>query len=198
MEPAIERFIRRLSARAGNPLAENSLVLDGGLIARSISQAPGVLSVSFVNTSPAAIQGQLQISKIDEFLSTAAGNGFITFERTGTSGRCVISLSLETGPDILKLLSPEISEYLEAIMAPIATREPLKKTEYLEEVRIVYGNAISNDIARSRIHASITFPATVQSVVGGRASGRQVDFDIPLVDILVLETPLWYEVRWGG
>jgi len=194
MEPAIERLIRRL----GHTPAENSLILDGRLITQSMSQAPGVLSVSFVNTSPTAIQGQLQISKIDEFLSTADGRGFISLERTGSRGRCIITISFETGPDILNLLSPDIRDYLSAIFAPIATGDPLKKNEYLEDVRTFYGEAISNEIARSRIHASITFPATVSKVIGGRASGRQVDFDIPLIDILVLESPLWYEIEWGG
>jgi len=36
----------------------------------------------------------------------------------------------------------------------------------------------------------------VQSVRGGTFSGRRAEFSIPLVDILVMETPLSYEVVW--
>jgi hypothetical protein len=197
LEPRTAALIRGLSAAAGTPASPNSSVLDGKVITQSMSAAPGINSVFFTNSAPAAIDGQVQISKVDEFLATG-GRRFVSFERTVTGGRCLISISLETGPEILAMLSSEISDYLSALMAPIATGESLKKAEYLDLVSSVYGRAISDEIANSRIRASISFPAAVRSVTGGTASGRQAEFNIPLVDLLVLETILSYEVTWGG
>ena len=84
-----------------------------------------------------------------------------------------------------------------ALMAPIATGEALSKTEYLSLVNAVYGKAIADEISQSSIRASIECPGAVRTVRGGTFSGRRADFVIPLLDILVLDTPLYYEVAWN-
>ena len=77
----------------------------------------------------------------------------------------------------------------------------MNKNEYLELVASFYNVTISNEIASSRIRASIEFPGSVRNVIApgrtGTFSGRRANFDIPLLDLLVLETPLVYEVTWN-
>ncbi|MCL2213717.1 MAG: hypothetical protein FWC06_00775 [Treponema sp.] len=199
LEPRMTTLIRSLSRAGGQ---SNGPVLDGPAIARSMSSAPGVASASLGNTSEAAIEGQVRISQIGEFLSAAetgrnVRRGFITFEQTAAGGRCNININRQNGPAILELLSPEISDYLNALMAPLATGEELNKTEYLNLVASFYNRTISDEIAYSRIRASIDFPGNITSVRGGTYSGRRAEFDIPLLDLLVAETPLIYEVTWN-
>jgi hypothetical protein len=202
LEPGVTGLIRRLAAISG-AMQPGAAILDGPAIAASMSAAPGISSASFKNTTQAAIEGPVKIARISDFLAPGMGNGrqnrrFITFEQTSASagGKCTINLSLDTGPEILALISPEISSYLSALMAPIATGEALTKAEYLMLVGAVYGPVIANEISRAFINASIDFPGPVQSVKGGTFSGRRAEFAIPLLDILVLETPLSYEVDW--
>jgi len=192
LQPRMTAMLQALAAAGG----QSGPVLNGPALSRSMSAAPGVASAALRNTSPSAVEGQVRISRIGDFLSAADGRGFITFTQ-GTGGRCEISINRENGPVILGLLSPEIADYLGALMAPIVTGENLSKSEYLELVASFYNKAISDEIAGSRIRASIEFPGAVTGVRGGTSSGRRANFDIPLVDILVLETPLTYEVRWG-
>ena len=191
LEPRTAMLIRSLSAAAGT---QANVILDGPSIAQSMSAAPGVASVSFRNTAPAAIEGDARISQIGEFLGA---RDFITFQQGASGGRTQINISRETGPQILAMLSPEISDYLAALMAPIATGEVLGKEEYLFLVGSVYNRAIADEISRARVRATITFPGTIRSVEGGTFSGRRAYFDIPLLDLLVLETPLRYEVIWN-
>jgi hypothetical protein len=193
LEPRMAALITRLSAAGGQ---KSIHILDGPAIARSMSNAPGIASVSFANTASAAIEGPLRISVIGDFLAVGSRGGFITFEQASSGGRCVISINRETGPQILSLLSSEITGYLEAIMAPLATGEKLSKTGYLEEVSVVYGKAVSDEIAGSVIHASIDFPGQVANARGGSFSGKRAEFNVPLLDLLVLETPISYEVVW--
>jgi hypothetical protein len=190
LQSGMSALIQRLSLAGGT----QGSVLDGPAIAASMSQAPGISSVSFRNTSASAIEGQIRISGISEFLD--ARSGFITFEQTRTGGRCVININIDNGPVILEFLSSELSDYLSALMAPIATGEEMTKTEYLELVSSFYNRVISDEIASSRIRASIEFPAAITGIRGGTFSGRRANFDIPLLDLLVLETPLVYEVTW--
>ncbi|MDR1251225.1 MAG: hypothetical protein LBK62_03560 [Treponema sp.] len=196
LQPRMTALIRSLSAAVDSAPA-NRPVLDGEAIARSMSAAPGIDSVSFGNTGPAAIEGPVRISRIGDFLASGgAGGGFIGFEQHADGGRCTINLSRDSGPQILSLISPEIADYLSALMAPLATGEVLGKAEYLFLVSTVYGKGVADEISQSSIHASIEFPGPVQSVRGGTFSGRRADFNIPLPDILVLEKPLSYEVIW--
>jgi len=188
-------LIRSLSAAGGNREA-GSQVLDGAAISQSMTAAPGVESVSLRNTASAALEGPVRISKIGDFLA-GGGRGFITFEQGGSGGRCVININRETGPQILGMLSKDVVEYLEALMAPLATGERLGKAEYLSLVSSVYSKPQSDEISSSRIRASITFPGTIRNVKGGTFNGRQAIFDIPLLDLLVLDTPLSYEVTWN-
>ena len=192
LEPRTAILIRNLSAAAGT--TQSNVILDGPSLASSMSEAPGVASVSFRNTAPAAIEGNAHISQIGEFLGT---RDFITFRQGASGGSTQINISRETGPQILALLSPAISDYLTALMAPIATGEVLDKEEYLFLVSSVYNRAIADEISRARVRATITFPGPVRSVDGGTFSGRRAYFDIPLIDLLVLETPLSYEVIWN-
>jgi hypothetical protein len=191
-------LIQRLTAAGGQ---SGGPVLDGPAISRSMAEAGGVASVTLRNTGPSAVEGQMRISAISEFLAAANGRdadgrGVIEFEQSGSGGRCVINISRANGPVIIELLSPQIADFLNALMAPLATGEDISRAEYLELVASFYNRAVSDEIAGSRIRASIDFPGAVKSVRGGTFSGRRVNFDIPLLDLLVLETPISYEVIW--
>jgi hypothetical protein len=203
LQPRISLLIRSLSTAMGDGTAPE-FIIDGAAIARSMAAAPGIASVSFRNTGPAAIEGPVKISRLGDFLATAGRpdnkTGFITFEQAvpGSSGpsRCTITLNRESGPAILSLISPDVSDYLAALMAPIATGEPLTKQEYLDLAGSFYGQAVAGEISQGRIRAFFDFPGTISAVKGGTWSGNRAEFDVPLVDLLVLETPLVYEVLW--
>jgi len=189
----VTALIRSIAAAGGQEPAQ---ILDGQSIARSMSKASGIDSVTFKNTSPSAVEGQVRISQINTFLASTDKKGFITFEQGNSGGRCVFSINMENCPAMIEYLSSDICDYLNALMAPIATGEKMTKAEYLELVASFYNKSISDEIASSRIRASVDFPGAVTSAKGGTFSGKRAVFDIPLLDLLVLETPLVYEVNW--
>jgi len=193
--PRMAAMIRAFSAAGGGQA--DSPVLDAPSIQRSMSGAPGIASVTLRNTTAATIEGNVRISQINEFLSAAAGTNFITIEQTGRNGRCEININSANGNVILESLSPQIADYLNSLMAPIVTGEELSKDYYLDLITTFYNKAISDEIADSKIRASIEFPGNITSVRGGTFAGRRANFEIPLIDILVLERPLVYEVRWN-
>jgi hypothetical protein len=204
LTPRIAALIGSLSSALGEGKAPEYLI-DSQTLAKSMNGAPGVSSASFRNTGPAAIEGPVKISRIEDFLAAASGpgavkKGFISLERAAPGGngesRCTITLDRESGPELLSLISADVSDYLSALMAPIATGEPLAKDEYFELVSSVYGQAIAQEIRGAAIQASVNFPGLVSAVRGGTWSGRRAEFTIPLEDLLVLEEPLVYEVLW--
>jgi hypothetical protein len=208
LEPRMSSLIRSLQRKTSAPqsnLAGEVLVLDGPAIARSMAASPGITSVSFVNTAPSAIEGSIKVSKIDEFLRPPGNRqlNFITYEQkgppaAGTSreGRFLISLDRSSGPEIVSLISADVSDYLSSLMAPVATGEQLTKQEYLDLVASVYRKEVAAEISAARIRAVIDFPGSIVSVRGGTFSGSRAEFDVPLIDLLVLENRLNYEVVW--
>jgi hypothetical protein len=192
LQPRMTALIRTLTSAAGQT---DEPILNGAVITQSILKSPGVTYALLKNTSQSSVAGIVQIKNINEFLGFMGNNKFIAFDQTAKI--CQININRENAPVMLSLLSPEIMGYLNALMAPAATGENMSKSEYLELIAMFYSKAISDEIAASQIRASVEFPGTITSVKGGTFSGRQANFDIPLLDILVLEVPLSYEVKWN-
>jgi len=197
LKPGMSALIGRFAALAGTA-KPGAPLLNGPSLAASMARAPGIESVSFTNKTPSSIEGPVKISRISDFLSSGNTGGIISYEQKNSAGEgtCAVNFNLASGPQMLGLISPEISMYLSALMAPIATGDKTTKPEYLALVASVYGKTIADEISSSSIRASVNFPGAIQRVKGGTYSGRRAEFDIPLLDILVLETPLSYEVVW--
>jgi len=197
LEPRMITLILSLRDLMGE--SSDDPVLDGQSISRSLTAQPGVGAVSLKNTSSFALEGTISILKVDDFLAdTVAKTRLISYTegREAGSSSIVISLDKDSAPEIISRLAPEAGEYLEALMAPVILGEDATKQEYLWLLSMVYGRALADEIANSRIKALIEFPRTVWAVQGGKATGKLVEFDIPIIDILVLEQPLRYEVSW--
>jgi hypothetical protein len=201
VEPRMAVLIRSLS-RLNNPSGGQEQVINGPAIARSMSAAPGIKSVSLHNINPAAIEGTISILQVNAFLAVSSGQesgNFINYEQNGSNGKCTITLNRAAAPRVVSKLSPDVADYLSALMAPVITGEALSKGEYLGLVRSVYGRGVADEIAAARIQGSLDFPKPISAIRGGVVSGaskNRGEFDIPLLDLLVLETPIHYEVSW--
>jgi hypothetical protein len=177
-------------AEASGPL------IDAPEIARSLSGAPGMGSVSFRNTGPAGLEGPVKIARLGEFLSPPGRAGFINFTENSDGGRVVITLNRETVPVMLGLISPDAIYYLNFIFAPIVTGDELSEDEYLDQISMFHNPAVAEELSRAEIRVSVSFPGPLVSVRGGSFSGRSAEFVIPLVELLVLTRPLSYEAVW--
>jgi len=121
---------------------------------------------------------------------------FITYSESPVLSSIIVVLDRNSAPLLISRLSPEVAEYLSALMAPVVLGEYMSSADYLSLVTMIYGRPLADEIAGARIKASIEFPRAVTSVIGGSSSGRRAEFDIPLLDLLVMEKPLQYEIKW--
>jgi hypothetical protein len=97
---------------------------------------------------------------------------------------------------MIAMLSQDVADYLSAVMAPIATGETLTKQQYLSLVTSVYGGGIAREIDSAEIAASINFPGIITAAEGASFSGSTARFRANLADLLTLEKPILYEVKW--
>ena len=193
LEPNMTALIRSFISAGGS--SQSGPLLDAAALNRSLQSASGISSAALRNSGQEKVEGTIGISQIRDFLNAGA-NRFVQYEAGASAGRLAIHLDRNMSPGLLKQIYPEAVDYLSALMAPAATGEALSKADYLMLVESVYGKPMANEIAASRVTANITMPGTVKSVKGGTYSGREARFNIALVDLLVLEQPLDYEIIW--
>ena len=170
-------------------------ILNGESISRSMEAAPGIRSAFLKNTSSEALEGTISISHVGDFLSSDDSK-FITFSEGERNSSIVAVLDRNTAPLLISKFPPEVEEYLSALMAPVVLGERISRQEYLSLVAMVYGRPLADEIAAASIKALIEFPRPPKSVQGGKIVGKQAEFVVPLLDLLVLDQPLRYEVEW--
>jgi len=197
LEPRTAALIRSLMAFMSEDV--NTPILDGASISRSMAAASGIGSVILKNTAPAALEGAISLTNVGDFLALrGAKTRFISYTegRAAGSSSIVIVLDRNSAPEIISMLSPEVEEYLSALLAPVVLGEISTRQEYFDLLTSIYGRPLSDEVAAARIRAVIEFPRPVTELTGGKSSGKQAEFDIPLTDILVLEKPLNYRISW--
>ena len=197
LEPRTTALIGSLQGFLGD--ARDAPILDGPAISRSMAASPGVRAVNLKNSGSAALDGTISISNIGDFLAKSGSKTkFIDYTQGQTAGSSgiVITLDKDSAPVLISMLSSEVEDYLSALMAPAVLGDTITTREYLDMVASVYGRALASEIAAARIKAFIDFPRPIKSILGGTYSGNRAEFEVPLVDILVLEQPLRYELSW--
>ena len=198
LEPKTAAAMRSLGTLGRRQGEAKTAILDSQAINCSLKAAPGITDAALKNTAAEALEGTISISRIGDFLASAGtGSRFITFEPIGVSGgRLGIRVDRESSPALIARISRDAADYLSVLMAPAATGEKLGTAEYLELVRSVYGDGIAGEIATARFSAALTVPGAIKTVKGGSFQGRQARFEAALLDILILEQPLEYEIVW--
>ncbi|MDR2792317.1 MAG: hypothetical protein LBB61_01445 [Treponema sp.] len=188
-------------------------ILDAQTIVQSLRRARGVESAAMRNITPSSVDGSVNISQINDFLDAPGAQiqRFITYKQINGSGRLSITLDRAIAPQLVKLLSPDIADYLSCLMAPGPSTDwqyIQTKTEYLRQLRATYnmlqsnrglGNALAAELETAAIRLTLDVPGVISSVQGGTFSGanaKRAEFTIPVIDLLVLEKPLVYEIVW--
>jgi hypothetical protein len=194
LEPNMVSLMNSLRQYMGG---QNGPLVSAAAINRSLQAAPGIASSALRNNGQEKIDGTIKVSRIGDLLNAGAAQ-FVKYETAngGASGKLSFTVNRSGAPKLLAQISPEALDYLSALMAPAATGESITKAKYLDLVESVYGKGLATEISTSKITAAITMPAAVKSVKGGTFEGREARFDIPLVDLLVLEKALDYQITW--
>jgi len=201
LETALQPKMATLMSTLSGAEAD-AVVLDAPGIAASLRGAPGVGAVDLRNPSPRGLAGTILVADLNRFL-TASGPGgaqtrlrFLSYETQDSGGSLAVHLDRAGAPELLALLSPDVVDYLSVLMAPAATGEALSRDDYLDLVRSVYGEGIAAEMRSASIEVALAVPGAILTVQAGTFSGRRAVLTVPLLDILVLDRPFVYEIRW--
>ena len=206
LEPQTARLVTNLASFAREGGAASEPLLDAARLAASLGSSASVSSISLRNPDMRSVAGTMKVTDLERFLadpspenkagSSISANRFVRIERSSSGGRIFLSLDRRSGAALLGNLSPDIFDYVSALLAPVATGEDLGTAAYLALVESMYGKGVASEIAAAGIRASVELPGEAVSARGGTVRGRKVDFSLPLVDLLVLERPIELEATW--
>jgi hypothetical protein len=199
--PGMSRLLKSLG-----PQDSAAPVLNAALLNAAFAGLPGIETAALGNTPSGSIEGRITVADTARFFNGLSRTisarprvkspPFAIWEQTANGGRFAINLNLDTGREFVSLVSADLTDYLSALMAPVATGEVIDNAGYLELVSSVYGKAVADEIGRARLSVKLEIPGPIESVTGGTYRSNRAEFDIRLVDALVLAKPLFYEIRW--
>ncbi|MCA1950714.1 MAG: hypothetical protein LDL24_09085 [Treponema sp.] len=191
IKPKMAELLKGFNSAPG---AKNSPLLSAASVSASLQKISELSSISVKETDSQALVGSLWITDSEKlsrrfpFISQKLGSGesVLTF-----------TVSRESAPQLLSLFTQDVRDYLDALMAPVVSGEKLTNAEYLALVTSVYGKTIAQEIESSRLTLDIQVPGKIAKVIGGTAAESRASFSIPLLDLLVLQKTLNYQVVWN-
>ncbi len=208
LSPASESLIRKLSGAggAGGSAAGTAVsVFDAPGISASL-KAAGIGAQS-VTAEGASLAVSALVPKADGFL-----NGAVSVNPGQRLFR--ISVNRQTVAAAIGLMPVSTRDYLDLLMAPVFTGETMSAGEYRDLIGAAYGKTIATELSAARFTLTVKAPspvkaATIAAADGNagaagtaadsgsvKTAGNEAIFNIPLITLLTLESPLTVEVGW--
>ena len=189
-------YVRELAEATGTQdLLPKDSLFDQKEIERSIAGRPGVSITSISSPDPESLNLELSFEHIETF--------FATEELLNQTG--VLTLSRRAGNTFLRLvlnrqnygqiagLFPILSHPLVATLGPSEDYE-ISESEYLEMMVFIFGDAGPTAVQESTIDIRIVVDGELVSQRGGTTHGQEVHFQLPLLQVLLLNQPVDYLV----
>jgi hypothetical protein len=148
---------------------------------------------SLSNPSPQKLRGTLSFESIERALTKEQeelGSGeLFSFERSGGVSTLRVLVNYETFSRLLDE-NPSFNSPLMENFGPMANRG-LNEAEYLDMMEYALGPESRRGIKESEMRLTVQVEGTIVSHQGGtRKNGRTVVFEIPLLDLLILDEPV--------
>ena len=169
--------------------------------AQNVKASPASDSVSFRKSGENSYEGVFSFSDLEKLVSDLCLNNpaqtLITVNREGSRIRIKLLISLENW-DTLTRVVPFLADRNFAVWGPVYNNPPhdyLTEDDYKELVAFILGEDGPAAIDSSRITIRLNLPSEVKSTNGTVISKNTVEYSFPLIDFLLLHSPIefWCE-----
>lgn len=191
-------YLRDLAEFSGAARPAGVGVFDEKEIREAFAKRPGVTVKSVRVPKPEELEIALAFRSIDDLVrgeKELAETGVVTFRNDG--GTRTLRLHLDQ-KNFAKLaaLAPSEDGSTETLLSVFGPQEGVEITEeeYLEAMAFTLGEQGPKAIKDSFVEVNVTVRGTLVSQKGGAAKGNTVTFRIPLLELLLLDTPVDWEI----
>ena len=145
-------------------------------------RAAGVNDVCIVSPADTSLGIRLRLPK----------NGIDPVSQAGCISRSDNALSLTLSPEscakLYTLLPETMQSYIDLCMAPLFLGDPMPQSEYVDLIASVYGQALADELKRSKIKISLFTPND------GKKASKTVE--LSLTELLTSTKPVSFSVAW--
>ncbi len=177
-------FLRVLANLSGLEAGE---ILDVHAINMELAAVDGVDSARLGTGNKENITGRLSLSSLGYFF---------LLEKEGQKNKLRLLLDRKTAPDFVAGLSEDVFDYLSVLMAPLVTGEEMDSEEYLDIISSVYGHTLAEELAKGIFKIEFAVPGKIIQSSVGKFQGRLLSWELPLLDLLVLDQALIIDLIW--
>lgn len=110
-----------------------------------------------------------------------------------------LNVDRATAPALVRLFPGLDGQLLEALQPPAVYDNPVNTSEYRTMLSGLLGRTAVNALEGARVMLTVSFPGVIiesSGSVGVDAAGKTASLAIPALDVMVLEQPVVFYVKW--
>jgi hypothetical protein len=172
------------------------VIFDLDQLRRSTEAFPGVLLKDGEVVEPDLLRFTFSFDDLDAALppDSSGHPQLFSYSRRGSRGTFTIHLDRESYAPIRSLIPGSENPLYDALGPQL--EEPYTAEEYREVLAFMIGEEAPGWLDGSALALIVEVPGRVVSQKGGRRIPGGVEFEVPLLDVLLLREPLVYSVEF--
>jgi hypothetical protein len=179
-------------------LPETSSLFDFEAAGKAIADTKGIKLVSLSAADANSLSVTLDIADLQSFISEpriadtgaiglASGSGWKELRVRLARGACAPLAELLPGLD---------QDLVDALSPPALDPEPISRAEYRRMLVGIIGEKAVVSLEGATMTLKLSAPGAVLASSGGRLEGQTLAVALPALDLLVLEKPIEFSLRW--
>lgn len=179
-------------------LSETTSLFDFEAGRKAVSETEGLRLVSLSAADADSLSLTLDIADLQSFVAEPkiAGSGAISL--SSGAGWKELRVRLARGAcaplaDLLPGLDPDL---VEALSPPALDPEPITRAEYRRMLAGIIGEKAVVSLESATMTLKLSAPGPVLASSGGKLEGQTLGVTLPALDLLVLEKPIEFSLRW--
>ena len=179
-------------------LPEASSLFDFEAARKAVAETEGLRLVSLSAADADSLAITLDIADLQSFLSEPklAESGAVSL--SSGPGWKEVRVRLAQGAcaplaDLLPGLDPEL---VEALSPPALDPEPITRAEYRRMLAGIIGEKAVVSLEGATMTLKLSAPGPILASSGGKLEGQTLSVTLPTLDLLVLEKPVEFSLRW--
>jgi hypothetical protein len=181
-----------------SPTLKEGEIFDIPQIKKDFEENPAIKLESIASPHPSQLKGTItfkDIEKVVKHEEDLVESDAITFDREGATKTMTLHLTRENFSQIAGLF-PVLENPFFKMFGPEENADTTEE-EYLEMIAFAFGEEGAKGVQNSTITLIVTVDGTIVSQSGGTMEKNRVVFDIPLIRLLLLDTPLTYSISFN-
>jgi len=179
-------------------LPETSSLFDFEATRKALADAEGLKLLSLSAADADSLAFTLDVADLQSFIADPkiAKSGAISLS-SGTGWK-ELRVKLARGAcaplaDLLPGLDPDL---VEALSPPALDPEPITRAEYRRMLAGIIGEKAVVSLEGATMSLKLSAPGPVLASSGGKLEGQTLAVTLPALDLLVLEKPIEFSLRW--